>query len=75
MLEVAIISTKCALRDEFPEFMEFFEAKSWEPKTEETNYTEENNTAPESAEAVVEEETAKESSDTEGNNGKDAKAE
>ena len=75
MLEVAIISTKCALRDEFPEFMEFFEAKSWEPKTEETNYTEENNTAPESAEAVVAEETAKESSDTEGNNGKDAKAE
>ena len=35
MLEVAIVSTKCALRDEFPEFMEFWTAKSWEPKPEE----------------------------------------
>ena len=34
MLEVAIISTKCALRDEFPEFMEFWNEKSWEPKEE-----------------------------------------
>ncbi len=32
MLEVAIISTKCALRDEFPEFMEFWNERSWEPK-------------------------------------------
>lgn len=35
MLEVAIISTKCALRDEFPEFMEFWNERSWEPKAEE----------------------------------------
>ena len=35
MLEVAIISIKCALRDEFPEFLEFFEARSWEPKKDE----------------------------------------
>ena len=35
MLEIAIISTKCALRDEFPEFMEFWNERSWEPKTEE----------------------------------------
>ena len=34
MLEVAIISTKCALRDEIPEFMEFFEARSWEKSRE-----------------------------------------
>ena len=34
MLEVAIISTKCALRDEFPEFMEFWNERSWEPKQE-----------------------------------------
>ena len=34
MLEVAIISIKCALRDEFPEFHEFWEAKSWETKPE-----------------------------------------
>ena len=33
MLEVAIISTKCALRDEFPEFMEFWNERSWEPKS------------------------------------------
>jgi uncharacterized protein YqhQ len=32
MLEIAIISTKCALRDEFPEFMEFWKERSWEPK-------------------------------------------
>ena len=30
MLEVAIISIKCALRDDFPEFMEFFNERSWE---------------------------------------------
>ena len=32
MLEVAIVSTKCALRDEEPEFMAFWNEKSWEPK-------------------------------------------
>jgi uncharacterized protein YqhQ len=36
MLEVAIVSTKCALRDEFPEFMEFYKSKGWEPKIEES---------------------------------------
>lgn len=36
MLEVAIISIKCALRDDFPEFKEFYEAKSWEKKEEVT---------------------------------------
>ncbi len=35
MLEIAIISLKCALRDEFPEFREFYENKGWEPKKEE----------------------------------------
>ena len=34
MLEIAIISTKCALRDEFDEFMEFWNEKSWEKKEE-----------------------------------------
>ncbi len=34
MLECAIISTKCVLRDEFPEFMEFWNEKSWEPHEE-----------------------------------------
>ena len=32
MLEVAIISTKCALRDEFAEFMEFYNERPWEKK-------------------------------------------
>ena len=32
MLEIAIISIKCALRDDFPEFKEFYELRSWEPK-------------------------------------------
>lgn len=34
MLEIAIISTKCALRDEYPEFMEFYESRAWEKKEE-----------------------------------------
>ena len=45
MLEVAIVSTKCALRDEFPEFMEFYNANAWEPKKEDpTEITEETET-------------------------------
>ncbi|MBQ7333468.1 MAG: DUF1385 domain-containing protein, partial [Clostridia bacterium] len=45
MLEVAIISIKCALRDDFPEFREFWETKSWqarpiEESTEEKDGTE-----------------------------------
>ena len=35
MLEVAITSLKCALRDDFPEFKEFYDEKPWEPKAEE----------------------------------------
>ncbi|MBR2306491.1 MAG: DUF1385 domain-containing protein, partial [Fibrobacter sp.] len=35
MLEVAIVSIKCALRDDFAEFAEFYEARGWEPKVEE----------------------------------------
>ena len=35
MLEIAIVSTKCALRDEFSEFKDYFDAKGWEKKTEE----------------------------------------
>ena len=34
MLEVAITSLKCALRDDYPEFREFYEEKPWEPKAE-----------------------------------------
>ena len=37
MLEVAITSLKCALRDDYPEFREFYEAKPWEPKEEMQN--------------------------------------
>ena len=41
MLEVAITSLKCALRDDYPEFKEFFEAKPWEPAKEEKIQNEE----------------------------------
>lgn len=34
MLEIAIISIKCALRDDFPEFKEFYEARAWEKKAD-----------------------------------------
>jgi hypothetical protein len=39
MLEVAIISIKCALRDEFEEFAQFYRERSWEsaPKADETS--------------------------------------
>ena len=40
MLEVAITSLKCALRDEFPEFAEFYQSRAWE-KTQETENAEE----------------------------------
>ena len=36
MLEVAIISLKCALRDEVPEFMEFYLSAPWEKSAENT---------------------------------------
>ena len=36
MLEVAITSIKCALRDDFPEFKEFFDNREWEKKDEAT---------------------------------------
>lgn len=36
MLEVAITSLKCALRDDFPEFREFYESRPWEKKEEST---------------------------------------
>ena len=49
MLEVAIISTKCALREEFPEFMEFYLARPWEPKPEEAAEPEAENTVPDGA--------------------------
>ena len=40
MLEIAITSLKCALRDEFPEFREFFENRGWEPKADESDEAE-----------------------------------
>ena len=40
MLEVAITSLKCSLRDDYPEFKEFYEARPWEPKTTEEDIEE-----------------------------------
>jgi hypothetical protein len=54
MLEVAIISTKCALRDEFPEFMEFWNERSWEPKAEESDKAETENATAEAVDDTVE---------------------
>ena len=36
MLEVAITSIKCALRDDFPEFREFYESRAFENKPAES---------------------------------------
>jgi len=54
MLEVAIISIKCALRDDFPEFMEFWKERSWEPKTEAENVENEASETTEAKEASCE---------------------
>ena len=43
MLEVAIISIKCALRDDFPEFREFYDNREWEPQTEAAEEAEDSN--------------------------------
>jgi hypothetical protein len=57
MLEVAIVSTKCALRDEIPEFMEFYNARGWETpavvETEDTDVSDEEAT-PETDESIEE---------------------
>ena len=44
MLEVAIVSIKCALRDEFPEFKEYFEERGWEKKEDISDALLENDT-------------------------------
>ena len=54
MLEVAIVSLKCALRDDYPEFMEFCNAEPWVVRKESVS-------ADESAEASAEESTDEES--------------
>ena len=43
MLEVAITSIKCALRDDYPEFREFYENRAWEKKPEQSDGEEEAN--------------------------------
>jgi uncharacterized protein YqhQ len=55
MLEVAIISIKCALRDEFPEFKEYYDNSGWITKIEEENVE---NEVSEGDAAVAEEETS-----------------
>ena len=56
MLEVAITSLKCALRDDYPEFREFYEQKPWEPEVIEEN-TEEAEAEASEADAVADEDT------------------
>ena len=34
MLEIAIISIKCALRDSYPDFKEFYDTRGWEKKSD-----------------------------------------
>ena len=59
MLEIAITSLKCALRDEFPEFREFFENRGWEEKVDES--------AQDSAEAELSEDVCETTSEPEVN--------
>lgn len=61
MLEVAITSLKCALRDEFPEFAEFYQSRAWE-KTQEPESAEE--PAADAAEDAPSPDTAEEDAGT-----------
>jgi len=65
MLEIAIISLKCALRDDFPEFKKFYDNRSWEkrgsqdnvedePEAEQTPETEKVTENPDFAEEIFE---------------------
>ena len=54
MLEVAIISLKCAMRDEVPEFMDFFNERSWEKRDDEGSVESAEATAPDGASEVTE---------------------
>ena len=60
MLEVAIVSTKCALRDKHPEFMEFFNSKGWEKKSDEAPVSD---SAEDAEKTVSEDETEKKDSE------------
>ena len=67
MLEVAITSIKCALRDDFPEFMEFYEERAWEKKDETSDEQETGELTEESSSETEEECTeyrAEEASET-----------
>ena len=61
MLEVAIISLKCALRDEFSEFMDFYNSRPWDIAAEQLEKM------PEESEASTEEAAISESSVENGN--------
>lgn len=61
MLEVAIISLKCALRDEFSEFMDFYNSRPWDIAAEESEKM------PEESEASIEDVAISESSVENGN--------
>ena len=65
MLEVAIVSTKCALRDEFPEFMEFWNDRSWEAKPENVDEESEIDSLEEAAEDSSEEISETDASESE----------
>ncbi len=65
MLEVAITSIKCALRDDFPEFKEFFDTRAWESGQDTENA--------EAAEPDVKEESAEEAEITEKEENAEAK--
>ena len=60
MLEVAIVSLKGALRDEYPEFKKFYDEKPWEPKAEES----ENEDSPENAQEYSENAPSEDADDT-----------
>jgi hypothetical protein len=65
MLEIAITSIKCALRDEFPEFMEFYNNREWEKKDENREESVESAEAADKSEEISSETTEPECIETE----------
>jgi len=65
MLEVAITSTKCALRDENPEWMAFYESRAWEKKEEEESHVESDDEQKTDSDTVAESDISEKTSEQE----------
>ena len=66
MLEVAIVSIKCALRDEYEEFREFYESRGWIKESPDTATNSESEAVTEEINGDTVKNTEADESDTDG---------